>query len=411
METFVARQPILTKNEEIYAYELLYRSNNQNNECSEDGDKATLDVLLTSIQIGIHELSEGKLCFVNFTENLLKSEVPKYIKPNIIVIEILESVFLSSELIHICKKLKELGYKIALDDFVMTDHEQAMENIMRLVDIVKIDIQNTSRSEQLKLIHLLQKFNVKILAEKVESRTEYEQCLKDGYTYFQGYYFSKPTILSTKDLELNSSNLYAIISELSHGEPDVSKIAYYIERDVAISYKLLKLINSRLILSSNEIKSIPHAVMLLGLTELKKWLYLLFMRENLQGKRNHIPNQIIKMCLIRAKTCELIAMNTGKRQDSASYFLTGILSLIDTLFDSPLDRIIEKLPLDKIIIDTLLGAQTPFRDSLELVISMEKGEWTEMDKLANKININKDILSNIYLNGIKWTNDIYESSF
>ncbi len=409
MEVFLARQPILKSNEEIFAYELLYRSQKQQNISEINGDKATLDVLNTLMQIGIDELSEGKLCFINFTDNLLKYEFPNYLRPDMFVIEILENVVFTDELIDQCRRLKVQGYKIALDDFEMLGDEENFDKIMKIASIVKIDVQKTSRAEQQKLFQLFKPYNIELLAEKVETREEYEQCLRDGYKYFQGYFFCRPTIHSTKDLEAHGSTFFEVMMELSIPEPDITKIADKIERDLSTSYKLLKLVNSPVFLGNNKIKSIKQAIMLIGLKELKKWIYLLYMREQ-SDQKHHIPNQLIKLSLIRAKASELIATNIGQRHESPSYFLVGILSLMDTLLRVPIEKIIEKLPLDNNIKDTLLGVQTPYRDVLELVISIEKGEWSEIDKLSNKMDINKETLNNHYLNAIKWASEVYKRS-
>lgn len=409
MEVFLARQPILKSNEEIFAYELLYRSQKQQNISEINGDKATLDVLNTLMQIGMDELAEGKLCFINFTDNLLKCEFPNYFRPDMLVIEILENVVFTDELIDQCRRLKVQGYKIALDDFEMLGDEQNFDKIMKIASIVKIDVQKTSRAEQQKLFKLFKPYNIELLAEKVETREEYEQCLRDGYKYFQGYFFCRPTIHSTKDLEARGSTFFEVMIELSKPEPDINKIADKIERDLSTSYKLLKLVNSPVFLGNNKIKSIKQAIMLIGLKELKKWIYLLYMREQ-SDQKHHIPNQLIKLSLIRAKASELIATNIGQRHESSSYFLVGILSLMDTLLRVPIEKIIEKLPLDNNIKDTLLGVQTPYRDVLELVISIEKGEWSEIDQLSNKVEINKETLNNHYLNAIKWASEVYKKS-
>jgi EAL and modified HD-GYP domain-containing signal transduction protein len=188
VEVYLARQPILNKNLEIVAYELLYRSNKTNNFAVLDNDQATIDVLNSSIQIGIDDLSEGKPCFVNFTDTLLKNELPNYFPSNMLTVEILETVTLTDEIINICRNLKVQGYKIALDDFELIDNGFNYQTIMSLVDIIKIDIQKTPRERQLYIKNLLNQYDVDFLAEKVETIKEYQQCLIDGYNYFQGYF-------------------------------------------------------------------------------------------------------------------------------------------------------------------------------------------------------------------------------
>ncbi len=406
MEIYVARQPILTRNQEVYAYELLYRNSKQNKFSNIDGDQATLDVINSFLQIGVDELSEGRPCFVNFTEKLLENDIPSSFQSEVLVVEILETVTPTDKVIDICRELKTKGYKIALDDFEMKAGGLNFYKLLGLADIIKIDIRNTPRDQQLKILHALKKYNVDFLAEKVETREEFEQCLKDGYKYFQGYFFYKPIILSTSDVPVQRHSFFQIMGELSQPEPEIDKITEVIEKDVSLSYKLLKLLNSTMFSRMNEIKSIKQAIVLLGLKELKKWIYVLSLREIANNKENQIPDEVIKMCFTRAKASELIAVSMGKRLESSSFFLLGMLSLIDTLLKQPIEKVISQLPLDKEIKEALLGSQTPYKDVLDLLIVVERAEWKEIGNLIDKVGIEKKKLFHLYKEAMKWTNGV-----
>ena len=222
-----------------------------------------------------------------------------------IVVEVLETVKPTDKIIEICRKLKEQGYRIALDDFEMKCEGENFNELLKLADIIKVDIRQTSRSEQLNLLNSLKSYNLEFLAEKVETREEYEQCLKDGYQYFQGYFFSKPMILSTSDMPVVNHNILIILKELSQFEPNINRITEIIEADLSLSYKLLKLINSPIIGRVYKIKSIKQAIVLLGLKELRKWIFLLSFRERVK-KNNQVPDEAVKMSFTRAKASELI---------------------------------------------------------------------------------------------------------
>lgn len=410
MEVFVARQPILTKNQEIYGYELLYRNNNHVNKYSHtDSDVATSEVINSILQIGVEDLSEGKPFFINFTENLLTGTLPSFLKPELMVVEVLETVKPTKEVIESCKLLKAQGYKIALDDFEWNDSHQSFQQLISLVDIIKIDIQKTSRLEQLKIMKRLNNHNVIFLAEKVETIEEYKQCLKDGYTYFQGYYFSKPTILSSRDIPLLNHNLYMIVSELSKDEPEIERITKIIESDVSLSYKLLRLLNSPAIGLLNKIKSIKQAIVLLGLIELKKWVYVLSFQDHLE-KSEQIMLEIIKLSLTRAKANELVSMNIGRRSESSSFFLTGLLSLVETIFKQPKEQILEKLPLDQEILATIGGQETSLTPITNLVCAAEKGKWEEMDSLLQELDLRIEKFNDLYQQAIKWARDVMDGS-
>ena len=405
MEIYVARQPIFTLKQEVCAYELLYRSSNQNRFSNIDGNQATTDVINSFLEIGVEELSEGKPCFINFTETLLEYAIPTYFQPNMIVVEILETVKPTDKVIEVCRKLKEQGYKIALDDFEMKCEGGNFTELLKLADIIKVDIRQTSRSEQLNLLTSLKSYNLEFLAEKVETREEYEQCLKDGYQYFQGYFFSKPMILSTSDMPVVNHNILIILKELSQFEPNINRITEIIEADLSLSYKLLKLINSPIIGRVYKIKSIKQAIVLLGLKELRKWIFLLSFRETVK-KNNQVPDEAVKMCFIRAKASELIALNLGKGSESSSYFLVGMFSLIDTLMKQPIEKIMKQLPLEQDIKETILGHQTLYSDVYHLVVGMERAQWDEIDRLAEIMGMEKQKLFHLYNEAMKWTREV-----
>ncbi|MDF2857785.1 MAG: metal dependent hydrolase, partial [Neobacillus sp.] len=307
MEGFVARQPIYTAMKDIYAYELLYRNNLDNRFPEIDGDAATTDVIINSfINIGIDDLSNGKPCFINFTENLLQQKLPTYFKPKEVVVEILETVELSQELLEICQDLKSKGYQLALDDFILNGDNPYTYPMLELASIVKVDFRNTTAHMRQKIEELQHKYNLKLLAEKIETKEEFEAAVSLGYVYFQGYYFSKPVILSTQVLPENLQNYLILMNHLSTSEPDLNFITQIIEQDVSLSFKLIKLINSPAYHPKSKINSIKQAIIRLGFNELRKWIYILLIRGNLMGK-SEWDKEMFTNSLIRAKMCELIA--------------------------------------------------------------------------------------------------------
>ncbi|WP_080845783.1 EAL and HDOD domain-containing protein [Cytobacillus gottheilii] len=404
MEFFVARQPILTRDEEVFAYELLYRGDQLNVEV--DGDQATADVVVNGfLNIGIEKLSAGKPCFVNFTEKLLEQRLPLFFNRNELVVEILESVQPSKQLIDTCLELKQLGYRIALDDFVLDERNKYSLQLLRIVDILKIDILNTSEDDRLKSELVAKKLNISLLAEKVETREAFEDAKSRGYNYFQGYFFSKPVTISTHDVPSSLHSYYEIIQSISKEDPSIDEVADLFERDISLSYKLLKLINSPAYRPKNRINSIRQAIMLLGLIELEKWVYIMLVRE-MSFKPEEISNEIIHLSLVRAKMCEEIRLQTKGSFSSSSYFITGMFSLIESLVHIPMTVILNDLPLDEVICDALNGKDNHLKKVLDLAEAVESANWGILDQFSVDLNINEHNLFNIYSDAIEWSESL-----
>jgi c-di-GMP-related signal transduction protein len=406
MEVFVARQPIFDVNEEKAAYELLYRHNQLNIFPNIDGDTATADVIINSfLNIGIDALSSGKPCFINFTENLLKLRVPTYFNPREIVVEVLESVEPSRGVVDICLELKRLGYKIALDDFIFNESNPFCKELMKAADFVKVDFQSTTEEMRGSIEVLSNLLGYKLIAEKVETELQYQEARQKGYHYFQGYFFSKPKIIASHDVPVYFHSYYSIIQSLEMAEPSIDVISGLIEQDLSLSYKLLKLINSPAYRPKHKIHSIRQAIVLLGLMEIKRWIYVLAVREQV-AHRKKLENEVITLCLTRAKMCELTAKNIKGTINTSSYFLTGMFSLMDTILSVPMVKILDDLPLNDEICDALIGKSNELKDMLELVISVEKADWNELEKKMRSLNLTEQDISESYQLACQWAKEL-----
>jgi c-di-GMP-related signal transduction protein len=397
MEVFVARQPVFDKNEYTFGYELLYRNPKENTSVFEiDGDHATAEVIINSfLNIGIDRLSSGKPCFVNFTMKLLELELPTYFKPRDIIVEILEEIEPSQTLIYVCRNLKSLGYTIALDDFVFDRSNPYTKELMRYADIVKVDFLTTPESLRTEIETMSKVLNVKLLAEKVETHEEFIYAKNRGYDYFQGYFFSKPVVIKSHDVPSHFQSYYRVIQQLSSIEPKVSVIASIIEKDLSLSYKLLKLINSPAFRPKFKIHSIGQAIILLGLIEIQKWIYILAVRDS-TAIDGPMKTEIIKLCMTRAKMCELIALETMPEYPASASFLTGMFSLMDTILCLPMNKILSELPLHEEICDALKGKENKQRYLLNFVIAFEKGEWRKVQEMSDELNLSSDYLTNVF---------------
>ncbi|WP_066299431.1 EAL and HDOD domain-containing protein [Bacillus sp. FJAT-29937] len=407
MEVFVARQPILNANEEVFGYELLYRRNEKVNAFPNiDGDQATTELIVNSfLNIGIDKLSNGKPCFINFTEKLLKLRLPTYFRPREIVVEILESIEPSAELVEICKELKELGYQIALDDFVFNEENKYSYDLLKYADFVKVDFLSTTAEMREKIEWIVKSMNLKLVAEKVETREEFNEARKRGYHYFQGYFFAKPSILSTRDIPAYFHSYYEMIQNFATNEPSIDRITELIERDISLSYKLLKLINSPAFRPKQKINSIKQAVVLLGLIELEKWIYVLAVRESTIEKRS-ISQETIQISLTRAKLCEEIAKMKVKRAPSRSYFMTGMFSIMDSILSMPMNMVLKELPLEEEICDALNGRSNQLKDVLDLVLAVETAQWNVISEKCKEMSIDEKDLFKLYAESLNWSNEL-----
>ena len=403
MTFFVARQPIFDQKQQVYGYELFYRDgfeNVYNNQV--DGDKATYDVLTSSFMvIGINELTGGKKAFINFTENLLNDKVPTVFDKGIIVIEVLEEITPDENIIAACKEIKAKGYTIALDDFVLSPKYLPL---LKTADIIKVDYLNTSRENRREIIQVAKKFGLDLLAEKVETRKEFKDALDLGYKYFQGYFFSKPRILQGDDPPAYKVNYFQALKEINREEIDIKKLAEIIKRDVALSYKLLKLINSAAFGVRNKIESIQQAIVLLGLKEIKKWMNLVVIKE----MANEKEIEIIRLSLIRAKFCESLTEQIGEFHNRDKYFMVGLFSLIDVLLKRKLEHILKDLPIADEIRWSLLGYQSLINDIYQLVVNYEKANWDQFELIRKKVGVKENIVAKNYLKAVKWCNQIMQ---
>lgn len=395
MDVFIARQPIFDINNKVIAYELLFRNSYDNLYKNDDGDKATLDVIYNLSTIGINNVISGKKAFINFTEKLIKEGIPATISPDIITVEILETVEPSRDIIAECQNLKRLGYTIALDDFVF---DKKYEELIKIADIIKVDFKITKGNERRDIIRKVRSKNIKFLAEKVENIEEFREAIDYGYSYFQGYYFSKPVIVSGKGIPVNKLISLKILQELNKKELDMKKMEELILKDVSIPYKLFKLINSSVYGFNSKINSIGRAIALLGEIETRKWLYAILIK-NIGENKN---NELINYSLIRAKFAELIVSKSSCKCDPVNAYVMGMFSLIDSILNRPILEIINELFIPAEVEDALLGKDNCLNVVLNLIISYEKGQWDETIRCCEKISVSSEDLASSYIEAIKW---------
>ncbi len=397
----LARQPIFNRKLNVVAYELLFRAGTENRADFVDGDQATSQVLLNAFtELDITDVVGKNKAFINFTRNLILT--PQPFDKKHFVIEVLEGLKVDAELIEGIKKLKEKGYVVALDDFVLQEENQVL---LDYADIVKIDVLNFSESELEEIVQKLAKYPIKILAEKVENHKMFNFCAKLGCQLFQGYFLSKPQIIKGKRVPESKRSVVALIAKVNNPHVEVSELNALISKDPVLSYKLIRLINSASFGPSREIDSIQRAITLLGLDQLKSWATLLSL-----SKLDDKPQELFISTMIRARMCETIGEKLKDDCQAAHHYTVGLLSNLAAFIDQLLSDIIPALCLSPPINDALLEYKGNLGKVLQVVMHFERAEWDEIDwNWLDSEGLKEEDVEIAYLNAIAWANETKDS--
>jgi EAL and modified HD-GYP domain-containing signal transduction protein len=365
VECVLGRQPIYDANREIRAYELLYRRNVADNVARfTSGDQASADVLLKAfLEIGLSKVSPEQPVFINHTAALLA--VDPIVPPDRCVIEVLEDVPVNSETTGNLERLKRLGYRIALDDFVYSD---AQLPFLRLAQYVKLDLRNLSPAEFRSHVKILKGFRVKIIAEKVESEEEFQKSRALGCHLFQGYYLRKPEVLRGRRIPANRLSALSLLAECMNPELSAGAIAAVIARDAALIYGLLCLANSALYGRKGKIQSPGQAIAMLGMDRVFRWASLLVL-----SGYDDCPMGYLGFALQRARACEMVGAASGCNAQRA--YMTGLLSTLDSILNAPLADIVGPLPLDEQFKRVILHHEGELGEVLNAVLGFEAGSF------------------------------------
>lgn len=401
MDVFVARQPIFDKNLDVFAYELFFRYEGEELYGHPDGDQASSQVMADSFfVIGMDKLTEGKRAFINFTHKLLVDEVATIFPRDLIAVEVLETVEPDRDVFTACEKLKEAGYLLVLDDFAL---RIKFNPLIELADIIKVDFLAIGEEERKNFVEWFGTRKLKFLAEKVETREAFEQALEMGYSYFQGYFFSKPVTLVGRDFPSYKVNYIRILHEVYKPELDFDELENIFKKDVSFSYKLLRCVNSAYFGLRTRVESIKHALVLMGVKEVRKWVSLIAVR----GLGDDKPQELVTTSIIRARFLELLAPRVGLEDRASDLFLMGMFSLIDAFVDRPRDEILQELPLSDDINGALMGQGGPYAPVYDLVLAYELGDWGKFSQLSAELQMSEEGIPALFQESLEWAQPIY----
>jgi EAL and modified HD-GYP domain-containing signal transduction protein len=389
---YVARQPILDLRGRVYGYELLFR-NGLEAAFRGDGDSATRTMIDNTVIFGLDKLTGGLPAFVNCTLETLTGEQVYLLHPSMTVLEILEDVEPTRELIGACRKLKAAGYRIALDDFVW---RAGLGPLVEMADYIKLDLAAIGVEGRQDQLRRLRGAPVALVAEKVETQEEHKQARAEGFTLFQGYYFCRPELLKGRKIPANGLSHLRILELLQQDPLDIHPLSELVKRDASLTFRLLRLVNSPICAIRQEVASIESALLVVGDETFRRIATLAISSElNSAG-----PTEILRMTLVRARTCELSAGSCGLA--ASEQYLLGILSLLPAMLRTPMEELTPILPLRKEIIEALEGRRNRERALLSWIESHERGNWAACDELSVQEGLDREELVKHYTDAVAW---------
>lgn len=393
-QRFVARQPIFDRSQKVFGYELLFRNGIQNyfNADPELAARSTLD---TSLLFGIKTLCDNRRAFVNCTREVLFKDLITLLPPDQTVAEILETVEPEDRVIAACKRLKSFGYMIALDDFAPNDPRIPL---CEFADIIKVDIRATRPEERAGMIRRFGSHKCKMLAEKLETPHEFQQARDMGFVYFQGYFFCRPELVIGREVPASRLHYIRLLEIVSRNEIDMRDLEKMLKQEASISYRLLRYLNSPVFGFALEVKSIRHAMAVLGEREMRRWVRLVVT----VGAAEQKCSELVLMGLARARFCELLSVRLKSDND---LFLMGLLSIMDAILEVSMDVLVEQLPVEHETRAALLGQKSSLRPLYQLMLAQESGEWSESTALAKRLKLRDEDVASTWWQAMQWAQE------
>jgi len=397
---FLGRQPILDRNQEIIGYELLFRAADRNVAEFESYSQAAASVITSALaSFGIDEVLGGKFGFINVHLSLLLSEMLEVLPVQQTVLELLEFIELDDQVLERCRELKELGFKLALDDHI---YDEKNRDIYDVVDIVKIDILQFGMEALPAIVQGLRRTPVKILAEKVETFEQFDICFRMGFDLFQGYFFERPVVLNKRRIDVSGMAMLKLLQQLTM-DASLNEIEQTFKENPSLSYNLLRLVNSVAMGMREKIKTLRHAILMLGTEHLRRWTQLsLFAGNDSRG----LNNPLLEMAAVRGRLMEtLVKLRNGSMvndEQSEAAFMTGILSLLEVLFETPMSEIIAKLNLTDDVTNALLSRSGQLGSMLTLAEKLEITDFDAVTPLLAECRVSLDQLLTAQLEAFNW---------
>jgi c-di-GMP phosphodiesterase len=401
---FVARQPIFDAQENVWGYELLFRSSAQAKTADIiEEDLATVSVIADGFSLAFSGMDKSRKAFINFPQRLLLDDSVYALPSEICVVEVLETIIPTPEMIAALRRLKERGYIIALDDYV---GQPGFEEVIPLADIVKVEVLGMPQERMKSIGADLRKSGCRILAEKVEDRATYDLAKSFGFTLFQGYFFSRPETVTGSKVPTPVLAKMRLLRALTVEDFDVRELSNIISSDPSVSYRLLNFINSAAFSLRSKIQSIQQALTLLGKQQIKQWFLAVIISDFDSTSR---VQEAAYTSLQRARYLE----SMGKLIKNSAFspetlFLLGLFSKLDVLLGQPMDKLLQAIPLDKDVEAALLSKPSPYWTWLSLVEDIEIANWEDVEKFLDARSLDRETSASNYTESLKWTQTLLQ---
>jgi len=399
VEKFIARQPVFDAQRGVYGYELLFRSGTGNFFPNVHVDLACASTADNLFLFGIERLTRGRRAFVNCSREFLVRDYAALLPRDRVVIEVLENTEVDADVLAACRRMKKAGYMIALDDFVEAAH---WGQLVDLADCIKVDFLGAPAESQFEFCREYGRRNIRMLAEKVETYADFDRAREYGYTLFQGYFFSRPEILTRHDVPAYKLNYLRVLQAANRHELDQGEIVELIKTEASLSYRLLRYLNSPAFFLVAEVRSIPHALMLLGERGIRRWVSLVAIACMGDDK----PQELLLLPLMRARLCELLAPLAGLESAASDLFLLGLLSAIDAVLDMRMEDVLKEITIRSEIREALLGGQNELRGVYDVALHYERAAWREFEETAARIGLRTELVSDLYVRSMEWASAV-----
>ncbi|MDR2075578.1 MAG: HDOD domain-containing protein [Desulfovibrio sp.] len=401
----VARQPIFDAGGSIWAYELLFRDPSMKPGLGgKSSHAATSSVMVEGFELMRPSLLPGQRFFINFTEEMLEAELAGILPSECCVIEILETVQPTEDVLKGLSHLKQQGYLLALDDFC---GQAELLPFLPVVDIVKVEVLGHTPQQLQSLVSRLMPFQRRLLAEKVEDVKTAELCRKLRFTLFQGFFYSRAEVVRGKKLSPSQITKARLLSySASDMEGDISEVVDAISADVYLSYKLLRYTNSAFIGLFVPTTSVKHAIAILGRQKLQQWLCVTALAEMDSAP---MARELVLLSALRAKFLELLAERAacGRKDLPRCLFLIGLFSLLDSMLQIPMREVLATLPLEPDQVDALVSRKGPYAPWLHLLDAYEQGLWEDVWRIAGNLRFSCADLAAAYAQAGKWSTELF----